>query len=82
METDIVNSGNNYELLKKKYGEKMGWTSLSADELQNDWRNSKSFVMLQLCRDMRQGELENFTMPKHIQSVLDFLETGVSDIEH
>lgn len=80
LETDIVNAGDNYSLLKTKYGETMGWQNLTADELQKDWRNSKSFVMLQICQDLRSGNLATFTMPDHIKEVISFMENGVTSI--
>lgn len=74
LETDIVNAGKNYELLKNRYGDQLGWTSMTADELQKDWRGSKSYIMLQLCHDLRTGEISEFTMPKHIDTILKFME--------
>ena len=73
LEPEIVNAGDNYKLLKNKYGKKMGWDDMNPEELQNDWRNSKSFVMLQICQDLINGELETFTMPEHINRALVFL---------
>ena len=73
LEPEIVNAGDNYELLKNKYGERMGWNDMNPEELQNDWRNSKSFVMLQICQDLINGELDTFTMPEHINRALVFL---------
>ena len=47
---------------------------MTADELQKDWRGSKSYIMLQLCHDLRTGEISEFTMPKHIDTILKFME--------
>ena len=56
----------------------MGWENMTADQMQNDWRESKSYVMLQLCQDLRTGKLESFTMPPHIQEVISFMESEVT----
>lgn len=73
LEPEIVKAGNNYGLLVQQYGAEYGWETLSADDLANDWRNSKSKVMLSLCHDLARGELPTFSMPSHIQAVLDFM---------
>ena len=81
LETDIVNAGNNFDLLKNKYGESMNWKNMTADEMQADWRTSKSFIMLQLCQDLRSGDLPDFTLPEHIHNVISFMENGVVSVE-
>lgn len=74
LETEFVHVGNNYQLLKDQYGEIYGWSEMSADELQEDWRkDKKSDVMLAICHDLLLGNLKGLTMPEHIQNVLDFL---------
>lgn len=74
LETDIVGAGANHDLLVERYGDEYGWTSMTEDELQKDWRdNRKTDVMLKVCHDLVSGNLESFTMPSHIQEVLDFL---------
>ncbi len=73
METDIVNTGNNADLLRKKYGSEFGWEHKTNDEIENDWRTSKSFVMFKLCKDISRGDIEDFEMPSHIKDVLDFM---------
>ena len=79
LEPEIVNAGNNLDVLKKKYGTKFGWEKMTADEVQKDWRNSKSFIMLDICQDLINGDLPDFVMPPHIQKVLDFMmEEGKS----
>ena len=72
LETDITNL--NYDLLKNKYGAEYGWSNLTADQLQKDWRKKKSDVMLRICHDLINGELENFSMPPHIQQIIDFMQ--------
>lgn len=73
LEPEIVKVGNNYELLIQEYGSEYGWENISADDLADDWRESKSKVMLRLCHDLACGELPTFTMPVHIQAVLDYM---------
>ena len=72
LETDITNL--NYDLLKNKYGTEYGWSNLTADQLQKNWRKKKSDVMLRICHDLINGELENFSMPPHIQQIIDFMQ--------
>lgn len=76
LEPEIVKTGENYTLLKNKYGTTFGWDSLSKEQLADNWRNAKSEVMLQVCKDLACGELPNFKMPKHIEMILKFLEEG------
>lgn len=75
LETDITNS--NYDLLKSKYGDEYGWSNMTADQLQKDWREKKSDVMQRICHDLVTGELEEFVMPPHIREILEFMQ-GVS----
>lgn len=78
LETDIVSS--NYELLRSKYGEENGWSAMTADEIQHDWRdNRKSDFMLRICHDMLNGELDTFVLPPHIQQIVDFMQGGAND---
>lgn len=79
LEPEIVKAGKNYDLLVQQYGAEYRWEKLSTDELADDWRKAKSKVMLRLCHDLAQGELPTFTMPQHIQAVLDFM--GKTDVE-
>lgn len=80
LEPEIVKAGDNYSLLSQRYGAEYGWENLSADDLADDWRKSKSNVMLRLCHDLACGELPTFSMPSHIQNVLDFMiETDVDE---
>lgn len=72
LETDITTA--NYELLKSCYGEDYGWASLTAAQIQADWRdNKKADVMLRICHDLIDGKLDSFVMPPHIQQIIDFM---------
>lgn len=33
LEPEIVNTGNNFKLLKKKYGDVFGWSNMTLEEL-------------------------------------------------
>lgn len=79
LEPEIVKAGDNFELLKEKYGSIYGWLSMGKDELQEDWRNRKTDVILRICHDLVNGELQTFTMPSHIQRVLDFMQSSDND---
>lgn len=73
LEPEIVNTGNNFKLLKKKYGDVFGWSNMTLEELMEAWKNAKASDMFTICKDLAVGELEGFQMPKHIQEVIDFL---------
>ena len=72
LETDITNA--NFDILVEKYGDVYGWKDMTADELQKNWREKKSDVMLRICHDLINGELAGFTMPPHIQQIIDFMQ--------
>lgn len=74
LEPEIVKTGNNYTVLKKKYGEKFGWKDMTSDQMEKAWREAKASDMLTICKDIANGELSNLQMPKHIQDVLNFLK--------
>ena len=73
LEPEIVNTGSNYELLKTTYGEQFGWSGLSKEELSKDWESQKANVMLTITRDLSEGNLCSFSMPAHIEVVLNFM---------
>lgn len=72
LENDIVKL--NYELLKTRYGEEYGWSEMSEDQIQTDWRNKKTDVMFRICEDLISGEIEDFKLPRHIQDIVDFMQ--------
>ena len=75
LEIDIVNQ--NYELLRSKYGEEYDWGAMTPDEIQTDWRkNKKTEIMLRICHDMINGELDTFVLPPHIQQIIDYMQGG------
>lgn len=73
LEPEIVGTGDNYKLLKKYFEDKYSWEISSQSDLSDKWRNAKSTVMLQLCKDLANKELDKFEMPSHIKDILDFL---------
>lgn len=78
LETDFVNSGDNYQMLIKHYGEEFGWVGMDENQLQEDWRkNKKTGVMFRVCHDLVDGKLPEFTMPSHIMAALDFLNEPI-----
>ena len=79
LEPEIVGAGDNFGLLRGKYGSIYGWLSMDKDELQQDWRNRKTDVILRICHDLVNGELQTFTMPSYIQRVLDFMQSSDSN---
>lgn len=80
LETDIVATGKNHKLLVDRYGAEYGWGNMNEKELQNDWRaHRKTDVMLRLSHDLANGELDDFTMPKHIHEALNFLLQPINE---
>ncbi len=74
LEPEIVKTGDNYTILKDKYGETLGWKDMSSEEMQKAWQNAKASDMLTICKDIERGDLPDLEMPKHIQEVLDFMK--------
>ncbi|ENQ0442681.1 AAA family ATPase [Listeria monocytogenes] len=73
LEPEIVKTGQNFELLREYFSRKFNWNVADADELSNKWREAKSSIMLQVCKDMSNGELLSLQMPEHIKTIIDFL---------
>ncbi|STQ48387.1 recombination protein F [Enterococcus durans] len=82
LEPEIVNTGDNFSLLNKYFTGKYGWEITNEESLSTKWQNSKSTVMLQLCKDIANNELADLQMPKHIQMVIDFLSHGNKTDSH
>ena len=74
LEPEIVKTGDNYTILKDKYGETLGWKDMSSEEMQKAWQNAKASDMLTICKDIECGDLPDLEMPKHIKDVLDFMK--------
>lgn len=72
LEPEVVNTGNNFVLLKEYFENTFSWTISDSTDLSNQWRNAKSTVMLQLCKDISTNQLTGLEMPKHIQDIIDF----------
>ncbi|EAF0862235.1 hypothetical protein CFF26_03550 [Listeria monocytogenes] len=73
LEPEVINTGNNFVLLKEYFENTFDWTISDSTDLSNQWRDAKSTVMLQLCKDISTNQLPELEMPKHIQEILDFL---------
>lgn len=80
LEPEIVNTGDNYKILKNKYGDVFGWNDMTAEQLTEAWKNAKATDMFTICKDLASGELEGFQMPKHIQDVIDFLSQESEEV--
>ncbi|MEA4969136.1 MAG: AAA family ATPase [Candidatus Pelethousia sp.] len=74
LEPEIVKTGNNYTILKQKYGELFGWKDMTPEQMQAAWREAKASDMLTICKDIANGDLSDLSMPKHIQEVFNFLK--------
>lgn len=73
LEPEIVKTGNNYAVLKAKYGDAFGWTDMTTEQMEKEWREAKASDMLTICKDIASGELPELQMPAHIQEVFNFL---------
>lgn len=80
LEPEIVSTGDNYKILKNKYGDVFGWNDMTDDQLTEAWKNAKATDMFTICKDLASGELEGFQMPKHIQEVIDFLSQESGEV--
>lgn len=81
LEPEIVKTGNNYTILKDKYGETLGWKDMSSEEMQKAWQNAKASDMLTICKDIECGDLPDLEMPNHIKDVLDFMKKNSVMVE-
>ena len=81
LEPEIVKTGDNYTILKDKYGETLGWKDMSSEEMQKAWHNAKASDMLTICKDIECGDLPDLEMPKHIKEVLDFMKKTLVMVE-
>ena len=80
LEPEIVSTGDNYKILKNKYGDVFGWNDMTDDQLTEAWKNAKATDMFTICKDLASGKLEGFQMPKHIQDVIDFLSQESEEV--
>lgn len=76
LETDLTQV--NYDLLKKEYGNVYGWSDMTEEQLQEDWRTKKSDVILRICHDLVNGNIPNFKLPPHIREIIDFMQEETS----
>ena len=76
LETDLTKA--NFELLKKEYGDIYGWSNMTEEQLQADWRTKKSDVILRICHDLVNGSITGFSLPPHIQEIIDFMQEDTS----
>jgi len=81
LEPEIVNTGDNYTILKSRYGDTFGWKDMSAAEMQEAWQNAKASDMLTICKDIESGNLVDLEMPKHIKEVLEFMKKTSTKVE-
>ena len=73
LEPEIVKTGNNYAVLKAKYGDSFGWKDMTPEQMEKEWQEAKASDMLTICKDIANGELPELQMPAHIQEVFNFL---------
>jgi putative ATP-dependent endonuclease of the OLD family len=82
LEPEFVKTDKNFEKLKKYFSEQHGWNDdeiNTADALSDKWRTAKTDIMLKFCQDFGTGHLEDISLPKHIDKVLKFLQSGVKE---
>ncbi|PFM45230.1 hypothetical protein COJ45_21845 [Bacillus cereus] len=77
LEPEFVKTGENFEKLKNYFISNHGWSDITTPEALSDkWRGAKANTMLKFCQDFGTGDLESIELPKHISSVLNFLQSG------
>lgn len=74
LEDEIVDTEDNYKILKTQYGKTFDWKDYNKQQLKEAWKNTKANNMLVICQDILNGELPELKMPKHIQEIIDFLK--------
>ncbi|AME06597.1 AAA family ATPase [Bacillus siamensis] len=82
LEPEFVKTNKNFEKLKKYFSEEYGWKDdeiKSPDALSDKWRTAKTDIMLNFCQDFGMGHLKDISLPKHIEKVLKFLQSGVKE---
>lgn len=78
LEPEFVNTGKNYEKLKKYFSTCHGWANIkSSDDLSDRWRGAKADTMLKFCQEFGTGDLADIELPSHISKVIKFLQDGV-----
>lgn len=80
LEPEIVNTSDNFNILREKYGDVFGWNNMTTEQLTEAWKNAKASDMFTICKDLASGELEGFQMPKHIQEVINFLSQESEEV--
>lgn len=84
LEPEFVKSAGNFEKLKTYFREEHGWQDediSTPDALSDKWRKAKTNIMLRFCQDMGSDYLKDVTLPKHIDRVIQFLQSGVKECE-
>ncbi|WP_442866139.1 ATP-dependent nuclease [Bacillus cereus group sp. TH40LC] len=77
LEPEFVQTGKNFEKLKNYFVSNHKWSDITTPKsLSDKWRSAKADTMLKFCQDFGTGDLESIELPKHISSVLKFLQSG------
>lgn len=82
LEPEFVKTDANFEKLKEYFSEQFDWKDdeiNTADALSDKWRTAKTDIMLKFCQDFGTGYLEDIALPKHIEKVLKFLQSGAKE---
>ncbi|MGT4651179.1 ATP-dependent nuclease [Bacillus cereus] len=82
LEPEFVETGENYTHLKQYFSEEHSWEDdeiNTSEALSDKWRTAKTDIMLKFCQDFGTGHLKNIELPKHINRVLKFLQSGVKE---
>ena len=74
LETEILQTGANYESLKTLFTDELGWNDINDKKaLLEKWLEEKLTPMLTLCKAYSSGNLEKFELPSHIKEALNWL---------
>ena len=77
LEDEIVNTDENYMILKKYFEQEHQWGDIeNAKDLSDKWKSKKADTMLRFCQDIGEDLLTDIKMPKHINDVIHFIQNG------
>lgn len=79
LEDEIVNANENFSLLNTYFHNEFNWDKFeTADQLSEFWKKQKADTMTKFSRDLSTDKLKGFTLPRHIVTVLEFMDIDVT----
>ncbi|MFL2131808.1 ATP-dependent nuclease [Ruoffia sp. FAM 20858] len=79
LEDEIVNTDDNFNLLNTYFQNEFKWDKFdTAEELSEFWKKQKADTMIEFTRDLNTDKLKGFALPRHIETVLEFMDIDVN----